>query len=465
MANTNEYHNRPLFLLYFIFEVARCQYCVYAHTHTRMVFRFDLLPIELQEQILRGVIADAATNTTDFQNAMKTIFGLATMSRGCRQIVMGNDDRGDIGGIWSSIWPISRYGSKSWKWFPWVAERFGRRVNRISVCRSTTIVVSSMISSIDLMPNVRFIDISDSDIDDSHAFSLATALTETPRLQTLIFRDGDLFADESDPDNEFDVSVIGAVDIAEGLGRVPELTTLDLSFNGFGVDGIELISDSLNTTTMLTYLDLQNTFCESEGATAIAENLEFLPSLTYLNVSMNNIGVNGAKALGLSFAQRNVPHLATLIIGHTNMQREGSEAIVKSLASMTALSALDMSRSSECLLDIDDDIDSTKALVACLGRLSGLRSLNFDNNTLMSSGATALASSLQTLTRLQTLDLRMNDIEDTGATALAEALAMTPNGLITLNLCYNSITDVGVNALANCCESVVIRPLELEFNA
>ena len=78
------------------------------------------------------------------------------------------------------------------------------------------------------------------------------------------------------------------------------LTTLDLSWNNIGVEGATALGVALHHNTTLTTLNLKYNNIGAEGATALGVALHHNTTLTTLNLNNNNIGAEGATALGVA---------------------------------------------------------------------------------------------------------------------------------------------------------------------
>ena len=167
----------------------------------------------------------------------------------------------------------------------------------------------------------------------------------------------------------------------EGIGRLLNLTTLNIALHSIGAD----------------------------GATALAE----LPRLTSLNVNGNSIGAQGALALA------NLPRLTTLDVEDNTIGLQGAEALTK-LSSLTTLNVGNNAIGAEG--------------AAALAKLPNLTTLDVVSNSIGVQGAVALAE----LSSLTTLDISSkhnkaprcgdNDIKKQGAMAVAKL----PN-LITMD--------------------------------
>jgi len=75
------------------------------------------------------------------------------------------------------------------------------------------------------------------------------------------------------------------------------LQELNISWNKFGNEGAQYLSNALKINTTLKKLDIAYNFIGNEGAGYLADALKINTSLQYLDISNNNIGDEGARYL------------------------------------------------------------------------------------------------------------------------------------------------------------------------
>ena len=142
---------------------------------------------------------------------------------------------------------------------------------------------------------------------------------------------------------------------------------------------------------------------------------------------------------------------------HGRIDKDGKEALTKSLNYCTRLQSLSISSSK---INSKDAVTLSKALKCCIY----LRELNLCFNNISSKGAVALGDALKSCTNIQELNLSSNDIGPEGAVALSKALRSC-NNLQKLYLSYNYIGSEGAVALCEalkCCPS--LQTLHLFYN-
>ena len=195
----------------------------------------------------------------------------------------------------------------------------------------------------------------------------------------------------------------------EGIGRLLNLTTLNIALHSIGADGATALAE----LPRLTSLNVNGNSIGAQGALALAN----LPRLTTLDVEDNTIGLQGAEAL------TKLSSLTTLNVGNNAIGAEGAAALAK-LPSLATLNVM------------GNSIGVKGA--AALAELPSLTTLDVGHNAIGAGGAAALTK----LPSLTTLDVGCNEIGDEGAAALAKLPSLT-----TLDVGYNSIGAEGLAAL------------------
>jgi Leucine-rich repeat (LRR) protein len=191
--------------------------------------------------------------------------------------------------------------------------------------------------------------------------------------------------------------------LAERLGELTQLTSLDLRYNQIGDAG----AASLAALTQLTSLDLGGNQIGAAGAASLAA----LTQLTCLNLDNNQIGDAGAASLAA------LKQLTSLDLWGNKIGAAGAA----SLAALKQLTSLEL---------WGNKIGAAGA--ASLAALKQLTSLNLGYNKIGDEGAASLAA----LTQLTSLNLENNEIGDAGAAALAALTQLT-----SLDLSYNPVVD------------------------
>lgn len=265
-------------------------------------------------------------------------------------------------------------------------------------------------------------------------------------------------------------------DIGKDLARIiqccPNLTHLDLSYNGLGGEEMKHLFRSLPFVPYLKELQLCGNKMNPAAVTALTAQLKHLPQLTYLSVSTNlELGAAGVKILC-----EVLPHssqcLRSLSLGRVNFDAETSESsqviynsVGQALGSLPNLDHLDLAGNilyagefvGECIkkatslthLDLSGNFfqdTGAKKLAEVLPNLKCLVELILDQNGITCEGLVALSQIVHSLPHLTTLSLKSNKISDRGVAALSEVLP-SARQLENLLLSYNKITDHGLASI------------------
>ena len=177
-----------------------------------------------------------------------------------------------------------------------------------------------------------------------------------------------------------------------------EVTAVDLSHNDLEMGGVA-IAEWLKEATQLQELNLSHARLQDPVAEKIGAGCKNLINLTTLILSNNNIGVDGLKVL--SQAIQSLHSLRTLDLssnplthrheGHTsgeNYYSAGVAALSESLATCEKLQDLDLSK---CFLGDDGAV----AIADCLQYLSDLRTINLVENSIEETGQGVLSKALR----------------------------------------------------------------------
>ena len=230
----------------------------------------------------------------------------------------------------------------------------------------------------------------------------------------------------------------GATSLSQALAVNTSLTTLHLSHNSIGDEGVTSLSQALAVNTSLTTLDLSHNSIGVEGVTSLSQALAVNTSLTTLDLSWNYIGDEGATSLSQALAVNT--SLTTLDLSGNFISDEGATSLSQALAVNTSLTTLNLSGNS-----IGDE--GATSLSQALAVNTFLTTLYLSENSISAEGAASLSQAIAVNTSLTTLDLSGNFISDEGATSLSQALAVNTS-LTTLDLSGNFISDEGATSLS-----------------
>ncbi len=212
----------------------------------------------------------------------------------------------------------------------------------------------------------------------------------------------------------------GATTISKMLG----LTRLDLSCNQVGIEGARAIG----TMSNLKKLELSDNQIDEDGATSISKML----GLTHLGLCNNKIGVQGSIAICA------MSNLKSLDLSHNQICDEGARAI----GTMSNLKSLN-------LTSAGIGVEGARAI----SKMVNLESLNLEWNKIGDEGVKAISL----MANVKNLDLSRNLIGVIGAQAISMMF-----GLTRLNLNGNKIGDEGVRAISRMGN---VTNLGLRYNA
>jgi Ran GTPase-activating protein (RanGAP) involved in mRNA processing and transport len=123
---------------------------------------------------------------------------------------------------------------------------------------------------------------------------------------------------------------------SKGLRSNIQLTSLDLSNNVFGDEGVHLLAASLETL-QLTYLNLARTEMTDAGACSLAQAVATgRPPIHTLCLSGNRVAAGGAAALTAVIARKNTV-LNTLKLDHNNLGPVGMKNMLEKSIYTTTL--------------------------------------------------------------------------------------------------------------------------------
>jgi internalin A len=215
----------------------------------------------------------------------------------------------------------------------------------------------------------------------------------------------------SDDGRQVALQGLGLTSVPEWLGKLTDITTLDLSENY-----LTSVPEWLGNLTALTTLDLSE-----NQLTSVPESLGNLTALTILDLSVNQLA-SVPKSLG------NLTALTSLDLGRNQLA-----SVPESLGNLTGLTGLDLGR------------NQLASVPESLGNLTALSTLDLAINQLGS-----VPGSLGGLTALTSLDLRRNQLG-----SVPESLGNL-TGLTSLDLGENQLGSVP-ESLANLTALTILR--------
>jgi hypothetical protein len=239
---------------------------------------------------------------------------------------------------------------------------------------------------------------------------------------------------EHDPGMTFMLGPANARVVIAGLTRVPQLRTLNLLQQHFGLEGAVALAAAMAHMPCLTGLNIGGNKIGDKGAQAVAAALVHVPLLAELNVRNNGLTAAGMRAFAR--AVQNTPQLEIFIADLQYVGDEGMRGLFEALARLPRLQELDVSSTG-----LGDDC--APALATALRALPRLAVLNVQCNELRVGGVRALADGLRACPSVTSLFLgaqRAHDLGTGGARILAQTLPLLPL-LEWLDIGYNGLGE------------------------
>jgi Ran GTPase-activating protein 1 len=211
------------------------------------------------------------------------------------------------------------------------------------------------------------------------------------------------------------------------LLSLPDLHTVDLSDNAFGLNTVAPLVDFLSQHTPLRYLFLNNNGLGPAAGVLVAD------ALTTLASKKAEARTNGTA----------VPDLETVICGRNRLENGSMAAWAKAYAANNGVRTIKMTQNGIRQEGI------THLLSNGVAHLSRLETLDLQDNTFTAMGGTALSNVVGNWPELRELGVGDCLLSARGGVALANALAKGNNKKVeVLRLQFNDITTKGVAGLA-----------------
>jgi Ran GTPase-activating protein 1 len=225
----------------------------------------------------------------------------------------------------------------------------------------------------------------------------------------------------------------------------PNLHTIDLSDNAFGLNTKEPLVDFLSKHTPLKHLILNNNGMGPIAGTSIADALTTLAE----------------KKAAARKDGKNVPDLESVVCGRNRLENGSMVAWAKAYeAHKSGIKSVKMTQNGIRPEGI------SHLITAGLSRCSQLEVFDLQDNTFTFKGASALAKAVKGWEKLVELGVGDDMLGNRGSTKVFEALAEGSNKQVQiLRLQFNDITPVGLKVLLQTAKQIEsLRRIELDGN-
>lgn len=233
--------------------------------------------------------------------------------------------------------------------------------------------------------------------------------------------------------------------LLNALLALPNLHTIDLSDNAFGLNTVAPLVDFLSQHTPLRHLYLNNNGLGPAAGVLVADALTAL----------------AAKKEAARKAGNNVPDLELVICGRNRLEDGSMAAWAKAYAANTGVKTIKMTQNGIRQQGISHLITNG------IAHLSQLDTLDLQDNTFTALGANALSRAVGNWAELRELGVGDCLLGGRGAVGLAAALAKGHNKKIeVLRLQFNDINAKGLAGLSSASSASLplLRRVELNGN-
>lgn len=225
--------------------------------------------------------------------------------------------------------------------------------------------------------------------------------------------------------------------------ELPNLHTIDLSDNAFGLNTVEPLVGFLSKHVPLKHLILQNNGLGPNAGTLIAS------ALTALAERKEEARKSG----------KEVPDLETVICGRNRLESGSMSAWAKAYRAHRKVKMVKMVQNG--IRQDGISLLLTEGLVWC----EELEVLDLQDNTFTITGARALSQVVEGWKQIKELGIGDSLLGSRGAILFAEALGKGNNGLLkVLRLQYNEIDSNGVKALLVAAKDKLVKLRRVELN-
>lgn len=227
------------------------------------------------------------------------------------------------------------------------------------------------------------------------------------------------------------------------LLECPNLHTIDLSDNAFGLKTKDPLVDFLSKHTPLRHLILNNNGMGPIAGTSIAE------ALTQLAKRKEEVRSSGKK----------VPDLESIVCGRNRLENGSMEAWAQAYSAHNKMRSVKMTQNGIRPEGIIELIKNG------LSKCKSLEVFDLQDNTFTFRGATALASAIQKWPQLKELGVGDDLLGGRGSIKVFEVLAKGQNKNVELlRLDFNDITPAGVASLLTAAQDGLPSLRRVEIN-
>ena len=231
--------------------------------------------------------------------------------------------------------------------------------------------------------------------------------------------------------------------LSELLASSKYIKVLDIGWNAFTSDSIQLIVDGLSCNTSLEILCMYPSNLSSGNVLSLGSVLKVNARLRVLNIPVCNIQSIDSVYLAKALEENTATQLRALYLSDNPIGSAGAVAFAAMLATNKSLAELHMSR---CSIGGEGAVCLAKALE----KNSTVKEFHIDENPIGSAGAVAFGDKLATNESLATLYMDGCSIEGEGAFAISR--------LLKRNQCLKMLDirddSVGVEGALNLLESL-----------
>ncbi|KAK5071081.1 Ran GAP Rna1 [Lithohypha guttulata] len=227
------------------------------------------------------------------------------------------------------------------------------------------------------------------------------------------------------------------------LLECPNLHTIDLSDNAFGLKTKDPLVDFLSKHTPLRHLILNNNGMGPIAGTSIAE------ALTQLAKRKEEVRRSG----------KEVPDLESIVCGRNRLENGSMEAWAQAYSAHNKMKSVKMTQNGIRPEGIVELIKNG------LSKCKSLEVFDLQDNTFTFRGATALASAIQKWPQLKELGVGDDLLGGRGSIKVFEVLAKGQNKNVeVLRLDFNDITPAGVASLLTAAQDGLPSLRRVEIN-